>query len=469
MSPSKSTDVRWHAVKRLVRGNTELILHGNLLQAILSIAIPVIINSFLQTMYNLTDTFWLGRIGTSPLAAISLVTPVQSTVVNFGSGLTVAGSVLISQYVGAGRHEEAEKMANQIYFCSMLFCLACVLVLEIFTPDIVTWLGSDGETWQHATTYLRVVSFDMPFLFTVNIFQAIRQAHGDTVQPMLMNLLGILINMVLDPLLMVVIRWGAAGAALATVLAKAVPAIVVLVLLTRPNAQVRLQRAKMKLEKSKLQEIIRIGLPTALGSSAMQFGFLLMSRNVYAYGVNAMAAYGIGNKVNGLISLPSNAIGSAVATITGQNMGANQPERAEKGYHVSMIAAVAFLLVGGLVLSRPAVSTAVVSIFATDADVIAMAADFLSILALWCFSNGVYNATAGLFQGSGHTEITMSIEAARLWVFRFASLYLLDQVLHMGVRSVWYSVVISNGISALVLFIFYLTGIWRKNRVKLDK
>ena len=456
-------------MKRLARGNTELILHGNLLQAILSIAVPVIINSFLQTMYNLTDTYWLGRIGTAPLAAISLVTPVQNIVINFGSGLTVAGSVLISQYVGAGRNEEAERMANQIFFCSMCFCLACVSLLEIFTPAIVTWLGSDGETWQHATTYLRVVACDMPFLFTVNIFQAIRQAHGDTVRPMLMNLLGILINMVLDPLLMVVIQWGAGGAALATVLAKAVPAVLVIFFLTRPNAEIRLHPSKMKPEKDKLKNIIRIGLPTALGSSAMQFGFLLMSRNVYAYGVNAMAAYGIGNKVNGLISLPSNGIGSAVATITGQNMGANQPDRADKGYKISMIAAVAFLLVGGIILSRPAISTAIVSIFATDEEVIALAADFLSILALWCFSNGVYNATSGLFQGAGHTEVTMSIEAARLWVFRFASLYIFDNVMHMGVRSVWYSVVVSNGISALILFGFYLSGLWRKNRVKLDK
>ena len=454
-------------MRHLSRGNTDLILHGSLTRAILSIAVPVVINSFLQTMYNLTDTYWLGKLGKEQLAAISLVSPVQSVIVSFGSGLTVAGAVLLAQFIGAGKKEEARKMANQIFACAMLFSFVCVTLLEIATPSIVTWLGSDGETWRHAVVYLRTVAVDMPFLYTVNLFQAIRQANGDTVRPMLLNLLGICINMVLDPLLMVALHWGAAGAGLATVIAKAVPACIVLYVLTRPSEDSRLSLRLMKPEKAMLREIVRIGLPTALGGSTMQFGFLLMSRNVYAYGVTAMAAYGIGNKVNGLISLPSNGIGSAVATITGQNMGANQPDRAEKGYRISMACSVTFLLCGGLILSRPTVSSAIVSLFSADAEVIALAADFLSILSFWCFSNGIYNATAGLFQGAGHTEITMSIDAARLWVFRFAALFICEHLLHMGVRSVWYSVVISNGISALLLFLLYLTGLWRKNRVKL--
>lgn len=145
----------------------------------------------------------------------------------------------------------------------------------------------------------------------------------------------------------------------------------------------------------------------------MQLGFLLMSRNVYAYGTQAMAAYGIGNKVNGLITLPSNGIGSATATIVGQNIGARQQDRAEQGYKISMGICVVFLFIGGMILSRKPISTAIVSIFSEDGEVIAMAADFLSIMAAWCFTNGVYNATIGLFQGTGHTEVTMAVDASQ--------------------------------------------------------
>lgn len=458
--------LRKYGDKNNSRSNRELLLSGSMLQAILTLAIPVVINSFLQTMYNLTDTYWLGRLGTEELAAINLVTPMQSIVVNFGSGLTVAGSVLISQYLGAKKDEDARSMANQIFACALLFSIVCAGLCAVFTPSIVTWLGAEGETWRHSKTYLQLVILDMPFLFTINMYTAINQAQGDTFRPMLLNFLGILLNMGLDPLLMVALHMGAAGAALATVTAKAVPAIVAFVLLQDRRKDIYLSLKGLKFEKSKLKSILTVGMPTAIGGSTMQFGFLLMSRNVFAYGTQAMAAYGIGNKINSLITLPTNGIGSAVATIVGQNVGANQYERAEQGYRLSRNISVVFLFAGGMILSRMPVSTAIVRIFSDDAEVIGMAADFLSIMAFWCFANGVHNSTMGLFQGSGHTEVTMAIDAARLWIFRFATLYICEMWLHMGVRSVWYSVVISNGLSAAVLYLIYRTGYWKKKRIR---
>lgn len=440
-----------------------------MLQAILSLAIPVVINSFLQTMYNLTDTYWLGKIGTNELAAINLVTPVQNIIINFGTGITVAGSVLIAQYIGAGEKENAKSMANQIFACAGCFSLLCAAVIFLTTSGIVSWLGADGDTYRHACTYLRVVIWDMPFLYMVNIFSAVHQAQGDTVRPMFLNLGGIALNMILDPLLMVGMQMGTAGAALATLLAKLVPAVVAFILLSRSRNEVHLDVRHMKFEWEKLKLIFKIGLPTAIGGSTMQLGFLLMSRNVYVYGDQAMAAYGIGNKVNGLITLPSNGIGSAVATIVGQNMGAKQTERAREGYLLSMKICTVFLFVGGMILSRDVISTGIVSIFSDDAEVIAMAADFLSIMAFWCFTNGVYNATSGLFQGTGHTEVTMAVDASRLWVFRFLTLWFCESILHMGVRSVWYSVVVSNGISSVILYILYKTNIWKKSKIKVGE
>ncbi len=457
--------IRKYVDKNNKNTNRELLLHGNMVQAILTLAIPVVINSFLQTMYNLTDTYWLGKLGTEELAAINLVTPMQNIVINFGSGLTVAGSVLISQYLGAKKDEDARNMANQIFACALMFSVMCAGFCALFTPSIVTWLGADGETWQHSKTYMQLVILDMPFLFTVNMYTAINQAQGDTLRPMLLNLMGILLNMILDPLFMVLLHMGVAGAALATVSAKAVPAVIAFILLQNRNKDVYLRLSRLKFEKEKLKSILVVGLPTAIGGSTMQFGFLLMSKNVFKYGTQAMAAYGIGNKINSMITLPTNGIGSAVATIVGQNVGAKQYERAERGYLISRRISVIFLFAGGLILSRMPVSTAIVRIFSDDAEVIGMAADFLSIMAFWCFANGVHNSSMGLFQGSGHTEVTMIIDAARLWVFRFATLYVCETWLHMGVRSVWYSVVVSNGLSALILYIIYKTGYWKKKRI----
>lgn len=447
------------------KSNRDLLLNGSIVKAILTLAVPVVINSFLQTMYNLTDTYWLGKLGTEELAAINLVTPVQNIIINFGTGITVAGSVLISQYLGAKRDEDARSMANQIFACALLFSVVCAALCAVSTPVIVTWLGAEGATWQCGKTYLQLVILDMPFLYTVNIYTAINQAQGDTVRPMLLNFVGIMLNMAMDPLLMIVFHMGVAGAAFATVGAKAIPAVIAFTLLQNRSKDVYLDLRKLRFEKEKLKKILVIGLPTAIGGSTMQFGFLLMSRNVLKYGTEAMAAYGIGNKINGLITLPTNSIGSAVATIVGQNVGARQYERAEKGYRISMLGSVVFLFMGGMILSRAPISAAIVRIFSDDAEVIKMASEFLSIMAFWCFTNGVYNSSMGLFQGSGHTEVTMVIDAARLWVFRFATLYIGEVWLHLGVGSVWYSVVVSNGISALILYIIYRTGYWKRKRI----
>lgn len=441
--------------------NRDLILNGNMFRAIMSIAIPVVINSFLQTMYNLTDTFWLGKIGTEQLAAINLVTPMQNVILNFGSGITVAGSVLIAQYIGAKDDENAISMANQIFVCAMIFSVVCACLCFLGAPGIVSWLGADGATYTYGKTYLRVIVLDMPFLYTINIFSAVNQAQGDTLRPMLLNFMGIVINMILDPLLMIVFDLNILGAALATLFAKIPSAVIAFYSLNKKEKLVHLDLSHIVFEKEKLSSILKIGLPTAIGGSTMQLGFLLMSKNVYKYGTQAMAAYGIGNKVNGLISLPSNGIGSAVSTIVGQNVGAKQFERAKEGYKLSMKISVVFLFVGGLILSRMPISTAIVSIFSSDPEVISMAADFLSIMAFWCWTNGIHNSTEGLFRGTGHTEVNMILDVSRLWVFRFLTLFICETVLQMGVRSIWYSVVISNGISAFILFILYKCNVWR--------
>ena len=207
------------------------ILSGNLLRTILILSVPVIINSFLQSMYNLTDTFWLGKLGTEELAAINLVTPMQNLINNIGTGITVAGSVLVSQYLGAQEDEEAKSMANQIFACAMIFSVVCGLLCSVMAPAIVGWLGATGNTYYYGRIYLQLVMLDMPFLFTVNMYSSFRHAQGDTLTPMLLNLLGICINLVADPLLMVRFQMGAAGAALATIAAKAVPAVIAFIVL----------------------------------------------------------------------------------------------------------------------------------------------------------------------------------------------------------------------------------------------
>lgn len=445
-----------------------LILEGNLFQAILTLAVPVMINSFIQSMYNLTDTFWLGKIGTDSQAAITLVSPVQNILINFGAGITTAGSILISQYLGARQDKEANKMANHICLCSLIFSILCALTCWLITPSIVRWLGADGAIYKFGISYLRIVVLDLPFLFMINLYTSVKQSQGDTVRPMLLNLLGVCINLVLDPLFLIGFRWGIAGAATATLLAK-IPSAVIAVIILRSNKQlVRLSFKDFKFEKDKMLSILKIGLPTAVGGSTMQLGFLLMTKNVNAYGTKATTAYGIGNKINGIITLPANGIGSALSTIVGQNFGANNIRRVDKSFHYALRMGAIFLFVFGMILSRRFIAEPMVRFFTSDEEVVPLATEFLSIMAMCCWTNAFYNVTQGLFQGCGHTMITMAVDASRIWIFRFLTLWICSSILKMGVESVWYAVVISNATSAVILYCLYWTGIWKKRTIKIN-
>lgn len=438
---------------------------GKLLPTILRLSIPIVLSSFINTLYNLVDTYWLGKIGSNEMAAITLVTPIQNIVIQLGAGVTTAGAILLSQYMGARDQTKAKNMLAQLAVYALGLALVFSLISVAFAGPIVRWLGTDDTILMLARTYFWIVMMDLPFYIIVQLYAAVRQSQGDTKTPLYLHMVGVAINMVLDPLFMVVWRWGIAGAAWATLLAKIPGALLAFRLLTDRQKEVHLDFRRFRYDWEDLGQIIRIGLPTASGGALMQFGFLLMTRSVWQYGAQAVAAYGIGNRINGLITMPSNAMGSAVATIVGQNVGAGKWQRAERGFKQAVAMSVTFLLIGGITLSRPEMSAAAVSLFTEDQVVAQLGSEFLSVLALYCFVNGIYNSAMGLFQATGHTVITMVVDSARLWVFRFATLFVFQTLMGWGVESIWYSVVVSNALSALILLLLYSMGIWKKNKV----
>lgn len=454
---------------KLKRVNREEILSGNLWKVILGLAIPIVLNTLIQSMYNLTDTYWLGTLGTNQMAGITLVSPVQNIVLSFGMGITTAGSILISQYFGAKQDEDAKDMLRHIFVCSMVFSFVCAGIIFLVTGSICSWLGAEGEVYTFGKTYLQIVVLDMPFLYSINLYTSARQSQGDTVKPMYLNLVGVCLNMVLDPLFIVTFKMGVAGAAWATLISKVPCAIFALVSLRNPKELLRLEFKGFKFDYKKVVEIVRIGLPTAFGSSLMHLGMLLLTRNVNEYGAAATAAYGIGNKINSIITMPSVAVGSAVSTIVGQNIGAKQIERAEQGYKLARNMSVVFLFIGGLILSTEMVARGIVSIFSDEADVIYHAANFLRLMAICCFSNGIYNSTTSLFQGAGHTMITMVVGTSRLLVWRFLVLFICEEYLKLGVASVWWAVVMSNFIASGIMYVCYRMNLWKKEVVKVKR
>lgn len=445
--------------------NPQFVTEGELLPTILQLSVPIILSSLVNTLYNLVDTFWLGKIGPNELAAITIVTPLQQMTTSFGAGITASGAILLTQFIGAKDYKEAKKMLAQLAVYALGFSLFLSILAIRFADPILIWLGTDTEIFRLGKSYFTIVMMDLPFLIMIQIYGGVRQAQGDTKTPFFLNLLGVLINLVLDPLFIITMQWGVAGAAWATLAAKVPGALLAYWLLSNRKKEVHLNFSAYSYDKETARKIIQIGLPVASGGALMQFGFVLMTRSVWQYGPLSVAAYGIGNRINSLVTVPSNALGSATATIVGQNVGAKKWKRAEKGYKLTMGIAVGFLMVGGIILSQEQVAIRAVSIFTSDKEVTRLASQYLRILSIYCFVNGIYNTTVGLFSATGHTVITMVVDASRLWIFRFGTLYVFQKMLNFGVESIWYSVVWSNALAAIVMYVFYLLGIWKKNKV----
>ncbi len=427
------------------------VLEGRTSITLLKIALPIMIGNLLQLLYNFTDTYWLGKLGAEAMAAITVISPVQSVIISFGGGLSAGGAVVMSQCFGAGDDSRCKKAANQLFALIMCFSVVAAIVLYFFCRPMLGAMGAVGEVAEIAITYQQIMVIDIPLLYIVNIYTAINNAEGKTAKPLVFNFIGIVLNMILDPLFIVDMGWGAAGAALATVFAKLPGAVIAMRLMVSRKKRVHLSVSMMKFDWHMIKNILKVSLPMSIGNSAMSFGFVLMSKSVMSYGTLAVAAYGIGNKINGIVSSPSMAMGNAVSIMSGQAKGAGRPEKAGNAWLCGMGMMCMLLVVTGFIISRNSISTAIIHIFSDDVQVIEYGAHFLAIMSLWSWTNGVYDSSKGYLNGQGKTVSTVTVNAARLWVFRFAILFVCERILKIGVGSIWYAVTFSNALAAVTM------------------
>lgn len=435
------------------------ILVGNVYKALILLAVPIMLNNLLQTVYNLTDTFWLGRLGAEHMAAITLVSPLQSFITSFGGGLTAGGTVILSHNFGAGNKANCRNTANQIFMLMMAFSVIACMILFFGCGPILRGMGARGNVLSYAAQYQRIMAADIPLIYMTSLYNIVHNAAGRTGKPLALNLIGIIVNMVLDPLFIVVFGWGASGAASATVLAKLPCAVIAMALLTRKKTDIRIRPFKIKPDMKIMLSIAKVGLPMAIGNSAMQLGFVLMSKSVMAYGTTAVAAYGIGNKINGLVSTPSSAMSNAVSIMSGQSKGAEMKKRGISAMTAGMGMMVGLLIVTGFVISRPAVATALASFFSADKSVIPDTVNFLGVMAAMAWTNGIYDSAKGYLNGQGRTVSTVTINAMRIWLFRFAILFLCQRLMGMGVESIWYAVTYSNATASVVMGVYAVFAI----------
>ncbi|MGL4346039.1 MAG: MATE family efflux transporter [Cellulosilyticaceae bacterium] len=439
----------------------EAILSGNMYGVIGSLALPIILNNLIQTLYNLADGVWVSKIGSVPFAAVAFVWPVVFLFISIGSGLSIAGTSLLSQLLGADEKEEANRYASQLVVVSVLASAVFMVVARALCPIIIRLMGAEGELAMYANEYLSVTLLDMPFTFMIAIFTAIMHAQGNTVWPTTLSGMSAVINIILDPILIFGFGMGISGAAWATLISKCLLAGAGVVILMCGKTQIRPQLRGFRFDLEIIKRCVRVALPSTIGQSGSAIGFMVLNGCIASYGTATMAAFGMVNRITSFIQQPAMGIGAALVAIIGQNLGAGQVERAKEGFRKSFIVTA---LIGGigclLILWQDELVIHFFMQSKDDAEVISQGLTYLQYIAYSIPLMGVFSVLKGLFQGSGYTKYAMTMEIGRLWFVRLPMILVFKTFTDIGPVGIWFSMSASNLIICIYGWLLYRNGKW---------
>ncbi|MTI46434.1 MATE family efflux transporter [Sporosalibacterium faouarense] len=442
----------------------DLILNGNMTKVIITLALPIMLNNFIQTIYNLTDTFWVSKLGETEVAAMTLIWPIIFFMMSLGMGVAIAGTALISQYTGSNDLEDATEVAGQVISFTFIASLVLGVIGYFLTPYIVKAMGGEGELYNRAVEFLSLMLLGLPTMFVFFGFNSIKQGQGDTVSPMIYGGLSVALNIILDPILILYFDLGIRGAAIATITARGIFALYAVYRLFLSNEGIRLHKRHLAWNKKVLTKLIKVAWPSSLGQSTSALGFAILNIFIISFGQSTMAAFGIGNRINSLILMPAMGIGNALATIVGQNLGANNLHRAKKAVKTSAILSTVVLVIGGSIIFM--ISESVIGLFTKDPDVLSQGTFYLKLIVTAIPLMGFFQIFIGTFQGSGHTIMAMIIMMGRLWAVRIPLIIIFKNYTNLGANSVWYAMILSNAVICLVGLGLYMTGRWETKVVK---
>ncbi len=442
----------------------ELILHGPMLKVIMSLSGPVMLTNFIQTLYNLVDTYFVGWLGTTEIAAVQFIFPVVFLMMSIGMGLSIASTSLISQYTGAHSHEKARLIAGQILMLSVSLSTVIGILGYFGTGSLLRFMQASGGLYSNSKDFLEILFLGMPSMFLMFSYSAIKTGLGDTYTPMKISAMSAVTNMFLDPLFMFTFAFGLKGAAYATVLARAVFGIYAVITLFDKTADFHISVNDLKPDFPALKKIVKIGLPSSVGQSMTSLGFMIMNIFIVGYGQATLTSFAIGNRISGLILMPAMGVGSALASIVGQNIGADNLKRAKEAVKTSVYVTTALLVIGGIIILILAEN--IVRIFSTDPLVIEQGTYYLRLITASLPLMGIYQILIGTFQGSGHTVYAMIMMLGRLWFFRLPLIIILGRVADLGSNTVWYSMITSNFLICIVGAFMYFGGKWHAKTIE---
>lgn len=366
-----------------------------------------------QTMYNLVDTAYIGRLGTAPLAALTFSFPLFFTLVSFNIGMGVGLNATVSRLLGAGKEPEAANTALHGIACSLLCAALLFLIAEIFLDPLLTLLGARLEVHKLAGDYMRIIAAGVFLMFPMYAISSIFTAQGDTVTPMKIQFFTLFLNLALDPLFIFTFKLGIKGAAIATNIALLAGLILALFYLKR-HSKLHLSRKVWKFSKNIIKEIFAIGLPASLTMLLMAIYMMGINRLISGYGTDTVAALGLVTRIDSAVIIPMVAISVALLTLTAMFYGARRFHLLTEIIHFAMLVNIAFALTCALVMFLW--PRFFLRLFTDKAEPLRLAASYLRLEVLSFPFMAITISANRTLQGLGLSLPGLAINGTRLFI-----------------------------------------------------
>ncbi len=448
------------------------LIEGPILKSLIALAVPIIFANILQTAYQLTDTFWVGRLGTAAIAAVSISFPIIFLIISLGGGLAMAGTILVAQYKGKENKKKMDHITSQTLLMVLIISITLATIGYFLSPIFIKLMGAEKIVFSSAVPYMKISFIGMIFVFTFMVFQSLMRGAGDVKTPMYIVLGTVLLNLILDPLFIFgygfIPAYGVSGAAIATIGTQGLAAIIGLLILLRGKHNIQLHLSDLTLDYKLIKKMIKIGFPASIEQSARALGMSAMTFLVAKFGTLTLAAYGIGGRILSFIIIPALGISMATSTLVGQNIGAGKMDRAERIARLSSLWGFLILTVVGIITFIFAKQISAIFIPGEFATINASAL-FIKIMALTFGFIGIQMAMNGAFRGSGNTMISMMLSIISLWVLRFPIAYILSHHTSLKEVGIWVSFPLANLIAAIITIIWFMAGTWKKKKLMGDQ
>lgn len=420
-------------------------------------ALPLFLGNLFQQLYNAVDSLVVGNFcGDAALAAVSSSGSLCHLLIGFFQGVFMGASVIISQRYGAKDTGGAEKAAHVTVFFSLCAGVLLSVLGVLFTPTILTWMGTPENVMPNSVEYFRVWCSGMLGLVLYNTSNGIFQAFGDSHHPLYFLLISACTNAVLDLLFVAVFHWGVAGAALATVIGQALSAILGFLYLMSGRCVIRIRPRAVRPQKRLLLEIFRLGLPSGFQNSAISIANLVVQSNINAFGDAAMAGSGSYLKIEGFAFLPVTCLTMAMTTFVGQNIGARRYDRVKQGARLGAGMIMVLIEVVGATIFFAA--PFLIGLFSPTPEVIAFGVRHARTTSLFFCLLGFSHASAAILRGAGRTVTPMLVMMSVWCLFRITYITVVVAVFH-DITWVYTAYPVTWTISSIL----YAVTLWRGN------